>query len=224
MPRAPARSPSCARPGSRRAACRTERRAVRRAQGRVEAHLWIPSWRSEMAPPSYEVDPALLGSAFLIGDRSGRLPDLFDAVLSDAGVGVVGGGIEMPGTNCALAGWVHIRRPGCLDRALIWDRYQLRHAVRSSNSSTTSASRIGASAEVVGLHPLSAPITVPGRSPAPWCGAGAVRRPPPSLILRGIPGFSRGGKRILGPKARSAGALCACRSDGQVGRFWPSMY
>lgn len=59
-----------------------------------------------MAPPQYEVDPAPLGSALLIRDRGGRLPDLFDAFLSDAGVGVVVGGIEMPGMNCALEGWV----------------------------------------------------------------------------------------------------------------------
>lgn len=55
-------------------------------------------------------------------NRDGRLPDLFDAVLRDAVLGVVLGGIEMPGMNCALTGWVEIRRRGCLDRTLIWDR------------------------------------------------------------------------------------------------------
>lgn len=35
-------------------------------------------------------------------DRSRRLPDLFDAVLGDAGVGVVLGGIEMPGNELHL--------------------------------------------------------------------------------------------------------------------------
>lgn len=111
--------------------------------------------------------------------RGGRLPDLFDAVLSDAVLGVVLGGIEMPGMNCALTGWVQIRRRGFLGRTLIWDRYQLLHALWEFEQLYNFRRPHRGVGRTCSLHPLPAPITVAGADRLPCDAAtGAVRRHP----------------------------------------------
>jgi len=42
---------------------------------------------------------------FLIRDRDGKFPGLFDAVLADAGIEVVLSGVRMPGMNSIMERW-----------------------------------------------------------------------------------------------------------------------
>ena len=67
---------------------------------------------------------------FLIRDRDGKFPALFDAVLKDAGIAVVLSGIQMPRINAVMERWVLTCRRELLDRALIWNQRHLLHALR----------------------------------------------------------------------------------------------
>jgi transposase InsO family protein len=67
---------------------------------------------------------------FLIRDRDGRFPSLFDAILTDAGVGVVLSGIQMPRMNAIMERWLHTCRRELLDRTLIWNQAHLLRALR----------------------------------------------------------------------------------------------
>ena len=67
---------------------------------------------------------------FLIRDRDGKFPGLFDAVLQDAGIEVVLSGVQMPRMNAVMEGWVQTRRRELLDRTLIWNQAHLLHALR----------------------------------------------------------------------------------------------
>jgi putative transposase len=67
---------------------------------------------------------------FLIRDRDGKFPKLFDAVLSDAGIQVVLNGIRMPRMNSVMERWVQTCRRELLDRTLTWNQRHLLHALR----------------------------------------------------------------------------------------------
>ena len=67
---------------------------------------------------------------FLIRDRDGKFPALFDAVLKDAGIVVVLSGIQMPRMNAVMERWVLTCRRELLDRTLIWNQRHLLHASR----------------------------------------------------------------------------------------------
>jgi putative transposase len=47
---------------------------------------------------------------FLIRDRDGKFPEMFDAVLADAGIKVVFTGIRMPRMNAIMERWVQTCR------------------------------------------------------------------------------------------------------------------
>jgi putative transposase len=67
---------------------------------------------------------------FLIRDRDGKFPALFDAVLKDAGIAVVLSGIQMPRMNAVMERWVLTCRRELLDRTLIWNQRHLLYALR----------------------------------------------------------------------------------------------
>jgi transposase len=67
---------------------------------------------------------------FLIRDRDGKFPELFDAVVADAGIEVVLTGVRMPRMNAIMERWVHTCRRELLDRTLIWNQHHLLHALR----------------------------------------------------------------------------------------------
>jgi putative transposase len=67
---------------------------------------------------------------FLIRDRDGKYPALFDAVLKDAGIRVVLSGVRMPRMNSIMERWVLTCRRELLDRTLIWNQAHLLHALR----------------------------------------------------------------------------------------------
>lgn len=67
---------------------------------------------------------------FLIRDRDGKFPELFDAVLADAGVKVVLTGVRMPRMNAFMERWVQTCRRELLGRTLIWNQHHLLRALR----------------------------------------------------------------------------------------------
>ena len=67
---------------------------------------------------------------FLIRDRDGKFPALFDTVLKDAGIQVVLSGVQMPRMNAFMERWVLTCRRELLDRTLIWNQRHLLHALR----------------------------------------------------------------------------------------------
>ena len=67
---------------------------------------------------------------FLIRDRDGKFPDLFNTVLKDAGIEVVLSGVQMPRMNAIMERWVQTCRRELLDRTLIWNQAHLLHALR----------------------------------------------------------------------------------------------
>ena len=67
---------------------------------------------------------------FLIRDRDGKFPSVFDAVLNDAGIEIVLSGIQMPRMNAICERWVLTCRRELLDRTLIWNQRHLLHALR----------------------------------------------------------------------------------------------
>ncbi|GAB2991886.1 integrase core domain-containing protein [Saccharothrix stipae] len=69
-------------------------------------------------------------AGFLIRDRDGKFPALFDAVLADAGVQVVLSGVRIPRMNAIVERWIHSCRRELLDRTLIWNQPHLLQALR----------------------------------------------------------------------------------------------
>jgi putative transposase len=67
---------------------------------------------------------------FLIKDRDGKFPSLFDAILADAGIHVVLSGVRMPRMNSIMERWVQTCRRELLDRTLIWNQSHLLHSLR----------------------------------------------------------------------------------------------
>jgi transposase InsO family protein len=78
---------------------------------------------------------------YLIRDRDGQYPALFDQVLADAGIDVVLSGVRIPRMNSIMERWIQACRHELLDRALIFNQAQLLHALRESRRSATAGCR-----------------------------------------------------------------------------------
>jgi putative transposase len=99
---------------------------------------------------------------FLIPDRDGKFPALFDTVLADAGIEVVLSGVRMPRMNSIMERWVQTCRHELLDRTLIWNHQHLLHALREFEQFYNGHRPHQGIANARPLHPLPAPITDPG--------------------------------------------------------------
>jgi transposase InsO family protein len=77
-----------------------------------------------------DLEDAGYRARFLIRDRDGKYPALFDAILADAGIEVVLSGVQMPRMNSIMERWVQACRRELLDRTLIWNQRHLIHALR----------------------------------------------------------------------------------------------
>jgi putative transposase len=67
---------------------------------------------------------------YLVRDRDGKYPAMFDTVLTDAGVAVVLSGVRMPRMNSIMERWVGTCRRELLDRTLAWNQRHLLQALR----------------------------------------------------------------------------------------------
>jgi putative transposase len=98
---------------------------------------------------------------FLIRDRDGKFPALFDAVLADAGIKVVLSGVQTPRMNSIMERWIQSCRRELLDRTLIWNQRHLLHALRQFERFYNSHRPHQGIANSRPLHPLPSPITDP---------------------------------------------------------------
>lgn len=98
---------------------------------------------------------------YLIGDRDGKFPALFDAMLVDAGIRVVRSGIQMPRMNSVIQRWVQTCRRELLDRTVIWNQRHLLHALREFERHYHEHRRHQGIANARPLRPLPKPLADP---------------------------------------------------------------
>jgi putative transposase len=96
---------------------------------------------------------------FLIRDRDGEFPGLFDAVLADGGIEVVLSGIRVPRMNSIMEWWVQTCRRELLDRTLIWNPHHLLPALREFERFSNGHRPHQGIANARPLRPLPSPIT-----------------------------------------------------------------
>jgi putative transposase len=100
---------------------------------------------------------------FMIRDRDGKFPALFDAVLADAGIDVVLSGIRTPRMNSIMERWVQTCRRELLDRTLIWNQRHLLHALREFEQFYNGHRPHQGIANARPLRSLPTPIADPGK-------------------------------------------------------------
>ena len=98
---------------------------------------------------------------FLIRDRDGKFPSLFDAILADAGVEVVLSGVQMPRMNALMERWKQTRRE-LLDRTLIWNQAHLLYALREFEQFYNAHRAAPGNRQRWPPRALPSPITEPG--------------------------------------------------------------
>ena len=98
---------------------------------------------------------------YLIRDRDGKYPALFDAILADAGITVVRSGVQMPRMNAIMERWVRTCRRELLDRTLIWHQRHLGHAPREYEVFYNEHRPHQGIGNARPLRPLPEPITNP---------------------------------------------------------------
>jgi transposase InsO family protein len=98
---------------------------------------------------------------YLIRDRDGKFPELFDTILADAGIEVVLSGIRIPRMNSIMERWVQTCRRELLGRTLIWNQRHLLHALREFEQFYNAHRPHQGIANACPLHPLPEPITDP---------------------------------------------------------------
>ena len=100
---------------------------------------------------------------FLIRDRDGKFPGLFDAILADAGIDVVLSGVRMPRMNSIMERWVQTCRRELLDRTLIWNQSHLLHALREFEQFYNGHRPHQGIANARLLQPLPVPLVSPSQ-------------------------------------------------------------
>jgi transposase InsO family protein len=110
-----------------------------------------------------DIEDAGCRMKYLIRDRDGKYPALFDSVLADAGIKVVLSGVQMPRMNSIMERWVRTCRRELLDRTLIWNQRHLLHALREYERFYNLHRPHQGITNARPLAPLPEPITDPGR-------------------------------------------------------------
>jgi transposase InsO family protein len=96
---------------------------------------------------------------YVIRDRDGRYPALFDAVLADTGITTVLTGVQVPRMNSIMERWIQSCRRELLDRCLIWNQAHLFHALREYERHYNTHRPHRGIANARPLNPLPQPIT-----------------------------------------------------------------
>ncbi|MFF0116472.1 integrase [Streptomyces prasinus] len=119
-----------------------------------------------------DLEDARCRARFLIRDRDGKLPSLFDAVLAEAGIEVVPSGVRMPRMNSIMERWGQTCRRELLDRMLSWNQRHLLHALRKLEDFSNSH-RLHQ--DIDNARPLH-PLPVPDSDPEQIARLGILRR------------------------------------------------
>jgi transposase len=98
---------------------------------------------------------------YLIRDRDGKYPAMFDQFLADAGITVVLSGVRIPRMNSIMERWIQACRHELLDRTLIWNQAHLLHALREYERHHNDHRPHRGIANARPLRPLPDPITDP---------------------------------------------------------------
>jgi transposase InsO family protein len=98
---------------------------------------------------------------FLIRDRDGKYPTLFDEILADTGITVLLSGIRMPRMNAIMERWIQSCRHELLDRMLIWNQAHLLQALHQYERHYNAHRPHRGISNARPLHPLPEPITNP---------------------------------------------------------------
>jgi len=98
---------------------------------------------------------------YVIRDRDGKFPALFDAILADAGVKTVLSGVRMPHMNSIMERWIQSCRHELLDRTLIWNQAHLLHALHEYERHHNTHRPHRGISNARPLHLLPEPITDP---------------------------------------------------------------
>ena len=98
---------------------------------------------------------------FLIRDRDGKYPALFDTILADTGITVVRSGVQMPRMNSIIERWIQSCRHELLDRTLIFNQAHLLHALRQYERHYNAHRPHRGISNARPLRPLPAQITNP---------------------------------------------------------------
>jgi hypothetical protein len=136
-----------------------------------------------------DLEDAGCRARFLIRDRDGKFPGLFDVILAEAGIDGVLSGVQMPRMNPIMERRVQTCRRELLDRTLIWNQSRLLHALREFEQSCN------------GHRPHQGIANARPLRPAPGSGDHHLRGP----RRRARPGPGRG---------RAAAAGCPPRPPG----------
>ena len=117
------------------------------------------SWVTQVARNLVmDLEDAGSTARYLIRDRDGKFPALFDAVLADAGVKVVLSGVQTPRMNSIMERWVRTCRHELLDRTLIWNQRHLLHALHEFECFYNGHRPHQGLANACPLYPLPTPI------------------------------------------------------------------
>jgi putative transposase len=100
---------------------------------------------------------------FLIRDRDGKYPRMFDAILADTGIEVVLTGVRMPRMNAITERWIRTCRRELLDRTLIWNQRHLLYALREFEEHYNDHRPHRALDQASPLRALPEPVTDPDR-------------------------------------------------------------
>lgn len=98
---------------------------------------------------------------FLIRDRDGKYPALFDRILTDTGIKVVLSGVRVPRMNSIMERWIQSCRHELLDRTLIWNQRHLMNALREYERHHNAHRPHRGISNARPLHPLPEPLTDP---------------------------------------------------------------
>jgi putative transposase len=96
---------------------------------------------------------------YIIRDRDGKYPALFDAILADSGISVVRSGVRVPRMNAIMERWVRTCRRELLDRTLIFNQRHLLHALHEYEDFYNAQRPHQGVNNARPLAPLSEPIT-----------------------------------------------------------------
>lgn len=127
----------------------------------VAAHP-TASWVAQAAHNLFmDLQDAGSTARYLIRDRDGKFPLLFDAVLADAGVQVVFTGVRVPRMNAIMDRWVGTCRRELLDRTLVWNQRHLLYGLREFEDFYNAHRPHRGIANARPLRPLPEPLTDP---------------------------------------------------------------